>query len=1573
MADIPLFTGVVGSNVRPAEAPVESLNINAYLKGLQAAQYEPSVATAVSRGIQGGIENYEQQQLVQQEIEQNRLKLKNMEATQGLDAAIKQSELLKNTVQTQETLRSLKRNNDTLQRKSSINSVLSQMQSGSPEDIAGGLDILEKNFSTLARAGFDISNDEKGSKIIPDAGILADLTELPALASQTGDPALATRAQNIVSKFQDNLNNVNSSLKGNSVSLQPQQEEDVGSFEDELLGRGQQGQQAQQGQAAPTGAPALPRATTQTTTPTSSIPPTTGAPTARFQTVEERQTVQAPEQAAPTSPFEYGKPRGENVNFLKDIGESSLATQGVEEEGLKNLDEILLKHAPDALQAKVDYLARKIKAKNPEMTQNEVRKQAFAEAQNSTYTSEQEKVVQSMSDAFNDVRTDTQVGYSAMKRLQTLMKEKGIDPALGKTHTASQILTQLYAQAGSDEDRELIDDIHRQLDAVGNKAALLSVTKDLGLGQQVVNTPEEKEALLGLQLSSKNSLERNIQSLKIMDGVSQKLHDRLSIFNFYRQFQRDYGEAANASQIYDRLNSPTAVGDINGRPFVTRNVNKEPVADFISKRLGITNNADSRDSNKRTLSNAPISPSRFVGDKLDQQPVPDASLIPRSSPGGASPALIQRMIAAESSGNPNAESPKGAKGIMQLMDKTGKELWKDLGYEGEYDPFDKNKNLHMGITYLNSQLVGFNGDTRLAVAAYNAGPGTVSKAVNKAQEKTGRSDWNTVKEYLPKGVAEETVPYVEKIMGDAPGLEGVKLANATEADEGFNTLPNDTIRQRAQSALAPEGVAALAESAKIKTPAEAEGTTIGNIANMILSLNPLKASEAQAQTEEGVDVPEEDRSIKNQPSKISALALGAARTLAFGFDDELGALVRMATLHEDYDTAVGTVREIRDRVQQSNPNFYRAGEIAGIVPAIGAKTLAEGAALIGGKVAQKLGVKSAAEAVAPVAGEVVKKSLPQALKTGAKEGATYGALQGAGEAEGSVANRSKGAIRGGILGGVLGLGTSAAGEGVIKAGGKVIDSEVFQSLASKITGRASEKAPEFTKAEQFLYGRLQDYLKTNPGKADEVINDLRQDPSVARAIDSLGDVKMKQLIDSVAKSPSTSSDIIQAATRSLDETGERVQGVLEQHSDITSSTQAFDKAAQTIDDKVTELFDQRKAIAKPLYDKAQKSLAKVETIPPKGKLPEKIPGFTSGAVQKAIGIPEVRRAITAAKKEIDPDNLLPNNSLDVLQEAKSILYKESQGGRLAGSKAGDAFNQLRNAMRTESKEFAKADDAFAAATKDIDKKYTKGVETLQKFVDTKGVTDIDQFGAKLFKLDKRSIDNMMSLMNDEEKRSIKNAASAHILNQLEVKGERLADSTKAFPNFSKGKTPEKIESIFGAEEGKAINAALSKERQRSSVSNVIVGPGSHTAQLAMEKLDRLDQSSKKSLGSAIIAGGAAAAIFPTSPYVGAAAGIYSAKRGFGAIADRIKKGELKDEQKLSNELAEILITSPDKGIKFFEKVKEQLSYDKDSKARAAWDRIESNIKELSKASGKVASQLSVAGGSDFKTESRYKD
>lgn len=85
---------------------------------------------------------------------------------------------------------------------------------------------------------------------------------------------------------------------------------------------------------------------------------------------------------------------------------------------------------------------------------------------------------------------------------------------------------------------------------------------------------------------------------------------------------------------------------------------------------------------------------------------------------GVDPVLVEAIVAAESDFNPRAVSPKGARGLMQLMPQTA-------SFYGVSDSFDPEENLTGGIRHLRDLLRYFGGDLSRSLAAYNAGAAAV--------------------------------------------------------------------------------------------------------------------------------------------------------------------------------------------------------------------------------------------------------------------------------------------------------------------------------------------------------------------------------------------------------------------------------------------------------------------------------------------------------------------------------------------------------------------------------------------------------------------------------------------------------------------------------------------------------------------------------------------------------------------------------------------------------------------------------------------------------------------------------
>ncbi len=134
-----------------------------------------------------------------------------------------------------------------------------------------------------------------------------------------------------------------------------------------------------------------------------------------------------------------------------------------------------------------------------------------------------------------------------------------------------------------------------------------------------------------------------------------------------------------------------------------------------------------------------------------EPPATPQELIERAAvKAGLPPAIVHSVARAESGYRPDAVSPKGAIGLMQLMPATAAEL--------SADPHDPRQNAEAGARYLREMLVKYDGDVAKALAAYNAGPAAVDK-------------YNGVPPYS------ETRSYVTRVINDYKRRTGSSTGN----------------------------------------------------------------------------------------------------------------------------------------------------------------------------------------------------------------------------------------------------------------------------------------------------------------------------------------------------------------------------------------------------------------------------------------------------------------------------------------------------------------------------------------------------------------------------------------------------------------------------------------------------------------------------------------------------------------------------------------------------------------------------------------------------------------------------
>ncbi|WP_342570684.1 lytic transglycosylase domain-containing protein [Paenibacillus sp. FSL R5-0749] len=208
-------------------------------------------------------------------------------------------------------------------------------------------------------------------------------------------------------------------------------------------------------------------------------------------------------------------------------------------------------------------------------------------------------------------------------------------------------------------------------------------------------------------------------------GSRQLLELQLSnVNNQTSGSQPDAGSTVDFANVMDGLLGTGANSTSNTDSTAT--VSKRSSDGLLWLQLGSTYNPDINTAGSSSVSNNIVesllsSSNTGIVDPGASVPTDFESLIAEASAKyGVPESLIKAVIDTESNFNPNVVSSAGAKGLMQLMDGTAAGL-------GVNNSFDPAQNIDAGTKYLSLQLQRFGGEVKMALAAYNAGPGRVSR------------------------------------------------------------------------------------------------------------------------------------------------------------------------------------------------------------------------------------------------------------------------------------------------------------------------------------------------------------------------------------------------------------------------------------------------------------------------------------------------------------------------------------------------------------------------------------------------------------------------------------------------------------------------------------------------------------------------------------------------------------------------------------------------------------------------------------------------------------------------------
>lgn len=325
---------------------------------------------------------------------------------------------------------------------------------------------------------------------------------------------------------------------------------------------------------------------------------------------------------------------------------------------------------------------------------------------------------------------------------------------------------------------------------------------------------------------------------------------------------------------------------------------------------------------------------------------------------GIDPDVAMRLFMAESGGDPEAVSPKGAVGFGQLKEAAAKEM--GLSPEDRKDPV---KNIRASIGYLAKQQQAYGGDMQKALAAYNWGPGNLNKHLQKNEGMLNnvglpKETVNYINKILPIGTAQAAPATPPVSAGQIPGAApGAVAPPAQPQEEGFFSrlgtrlgLSEETKRNLANLNMATAGAMGPV-AATTALPRVATSGGLGALGERIygaLSPTARKAQEAQAALKEAQAVRAAQAPIEAaEAAQMSGALPGEAEAAAQGVRAAQAAQAAQVPSAAQKVQAASTAREAADvaRVAQA-ARMAQAGTQAGAVSTLASPAAAAVAAKI---------------------------------------------------------------------------------------------------------------------------------------------------------------------------------------------------------------------------------------------------------------------------------------------------------------------------------------------------------------------------------------------------------------------------------------------------------------------------------------------------------------------------------------------------------------------------------------------------------------------------------------------------
>lgn len=1010
------------------------------------------------------------------------------------------------------------------------------------------------------------------------------------------------------------------------------------------------------------------------------------------------------------------------------------------------------------------------------------------------------------------------------------------DPLLGSGQTIKRFISDKVLANLGDDEAQAIKNAKKQLEG-GDVLKKLEVIAEAG-GQRVADSEKEGAAITSLSFSEDLSLEQLQDRLEYFKAKATKLKEleRIRTAAANNGLDPDAAERL-AQQTFYKGEGATVIPDQDGN-YVPK-TDRASVDDFIAKELfGLPIPSDTQNQVQGfTDRAAPIDP--VTGEfpqvsEIDSPPKTPIQLASEIAPlvstgnlqGEVNPAaipdtvrngptreLVLGIMSAESNFQNNAQSPANAQGLMQLVPATGRELHEKLNLPGEYDPFNSKQNILLGTTYIKELLGRYDGDTRIALTAYNAGLGNVDKALKDAK-RAGFDDptYEELQFYLPKYIREEeTFAYVDRIMGGRPTGTPV---------EGVNTPVPSEDPSSVEPKLAPteEGTSVLSSIASTFTQLvpEAQAQELVNnptspvaIASSVLSPDP----ERPPVDETG-----------NFISGTQAAVVGLADNLAIpGFIDDVGVGLRMAVLGEDAQTARQNVDRIQNRLQETHPNLYTAGEVTGTVGSVlatgGVAGIARGGTAAAGQLAARQGLGAAVRTGA-AAGRAVAPTTVRGL---AGVGAVEGAARGLGDSnifeEGSsVSSATTNTLAGAVTGTASSLVLSGAGKAFVTVGKAVLPKSFVNRATSIIKG--TKQSQDFSPAERVVLDKLKDVPED---KLATIADDLAKSGADTGLVDVIRTRNLDSLLDKTSKSAGGSTPLKEAADERLSTQGKRLLTIADEFSENVTAQEAVDDVLTGLAVERDRVIQSRRERGNRLFTQAREE---VGTTPSGNNVFE-----SKGVLDLITKNPEIKKAVAQAREEIPTlQERLPRD-FDTVQRAGEILAEKAAGaGGSVKGKAGffaiEARKKLLAAIDEESPTFAQAMRAYKADSELIDE-FNKGTfKNLSKFIDEPTANNRLAVIDRVFKMGPDQIDELKEIVGDQ---ALKNIVRGDILRSLEANFRGGGTSGKNVVKKILSDREDTLTKILGKEEFDSVSSKFLAEGEKFLTDSRITKVGSDTA------------------------------------------------------------------------------------------------------------------------------------------------